>query len=120
MVRATVFLFCMVVPPPRSTLTATLFPYTTLFRSPPRRQTRDVTLDRETFLFEQGGQIPFGLMFLEADLGKAEQFVIDDLRQLRACFDAADHLGLRSTRHGLRGGGDSKRDRKSTRLNSSH
>src|SRR3546814_10743692 len=48
-------------------------------------------------------------MFLEADLGKAEQFVIDDLRQLRACFDAADHLGLRSTRRGLRGGGDSKR-----------
>src|SRR3546814_7370928 len=48
-------------------------------------------------------------MFLEADLGKSEQFVIDDLRQLRACFDAADHLGLRSTRHGLRGGGDSKR-----------
>src|SRR3546814_19426799 len=51
-------------------------------RGPPRRPTRDVTRDRETFLFEQGGKIPLRLMFLEAALGKAEQFLIDDFRHL--------------------------------------
>src|SRR3546814_2539415 len=33
-----VFFFLMILPPPRSTRTDTLFPYTTLFRSPFRRR----------------------------------------------------------------------------------
>ncbi len=78
-------------------------------RRPPRRQARDVALDREAFLLEQRGQIPFGLMLLETDLRIAEQFVVDDLRQLRARLHAADHLGLGAARRGLRGGGASER-----------
>src|SRR3546814_5360684 len=49
-------------------------------RDPARRQARDVALDREPVLFQQGGQIAFGLMLLEPDLGIAEQLIVDDLR----------------------------------------
>src|SRR3546814_13585026 len=42
------FFFLMIRRPPRSTRTDTLFPYTTLFRSPRRRRSRDRRARRAT------------------------------------------------------------------------
>src|SRR3546814_6842083 len=46
MLVPTLFVFLMIRRPPRSTRTDTLFPYTTLFRSSPRRSTERPPLSR--------------------------------------------------------------------------
>src|SRR2546430_13220720 len=74
----------MIRRPPRSTL----FPYTTLFRSPERDE-------------KQSGE---------------QQDLHDLLQRLR--FDGAGEIEQREHRHAKRG--VDRRDRKSTRLNSSH
>src|SRR3712207_7851197 len=90
----------MIRRPPRSTL----FPYTTLFRSD-----------------EVAGQGPVGLLALPAALGTQGLHDLGELEQRTLRHDSAAALGVRQRvdilrlEVGLRG-----RDRKSTRLNSSH
>src|SRR3546814_4463822 len=60
-----VFFFLMILRPPRSTRTDTLFPYTTLFRSQPFEQTRAMHVKARqcglaTCLAEPGGKMPPG------------------------------------------------------------
>src|SRR3546814_13811732 len=92
------FCFLMIRRPPRSTRTGTLFPYTTLFRSP------------EQLVAERG--------FVEADCVR-ELFIIgevaDELRDQRQVGGGGGADGERHGRPVSMGG-----DRKSTRLNSSH
>src|SRR3546814_4437812 len=101
----------MIRRPPRSTLTDTLFPYTTLFRSPPRGRGRlpagrhgrgDGTLRGQADLGavarpdrgddrggRRSGQGPDGILVLQAR----------DPRQWRARDGAAAHYGGRSEEH---------------------
>src|SRR3546814_18644194 len=99
------FFFLMIRRPPRSTRTDTLFPYTTLFRSPLAKGAE-----------QAGGSI-------ENALGRAirtGKFGFDDLKRvalavLAEIATASLSVGAGATSGGLAGG-----DRKSTRLNSSH
>src|SRR3546814_19228467 len=97
----------MIRRPPRSTRTDTLFPYTTLFRSPVRTQIAQVLAGGD--LLAETGQVPFrrldtaGLAGLDqAGGGRVGDHVADK----RAT--GPDPAGARQP------------DRKSTRLNSSH
>src|SRR3546814_19782817 len=105
------FFFLMIRRPPRSTRTDTLFPYTTLFRSArltDREEQRLIeqlvahatieALDEPVLRWSAGCDI----MPLDSDIAAPGQHRVR--RQLRAVIDD-DHL---------------RRDRKSTRLNSSH
>src|SRR3546814_11614343 len=112
--------------PPRSTRTDTLFPYTTLFRSPcdatrgvvtakpviPRAKAReDVSLAVEYYADEAGADVAFS--FIDA-LEQAYSFIGEMLAAGSPRWSHA--LSLPSLRTiGLNG-----LDRKSTRLNSSH
>src|SRR3546814_15522012 len=99
--------------PPRSTRTATLFPYTTLFRS--RRQRRS-----------GGDRHPIDHRAAPAEADHADLAVAlahaerpderDRIRRQRAEIGLADHLA----RLVFVGRGATLIDRKSTRLNSSH
>src|SRR3546814_15291913 len=95
--------------PPRSTRTATLFPYTTLFRSNLELVVVPVALELHFLLEPVAGHI--GLHLLDHRLhGRADRLLISTLRksEYRIAHD-----------HG-RFGGIEDEDRKSTRLNSSH
>src|SRR3546814_12734562 len=95
------FFFLMVRRPPRSTRTDTLFPYTTLFRSRgPAFAARDCQL--------LGGSIDLG-----AKRAKGQPVPVHGATACRA--RERRNLG-RNLGHNLK----SPRDRKSTRLNSSH
>src|SRR3546814_13293594 len=96
--------------PPRSTRTDTLFPYTTLFRSPDtvyqkRRGEQDCRrVKRKTHTFERGGGQTL-------QLPQVEHAVVRSIERALAMQLQARHIcqvGKRPT------------DRKSTRLNSSH
>src|SRR3546814_11760085 len=97
------FFFLMIRRPPRSTLTDTLFPYTTLFRSAKAQLAREKA-DAEFALAERKFQFEASLaerkMELEAELARENA-----ARQHEVSMKTAD------TKIG---------DRKSTRLNSSH
>src|SRR3546814_16454129 len=96
------FFFLMIRRPPRSTRTDTLFPYTTLFRSVAEEPNAD--------LGNRVGVQPFGLAEAEEDVQ-------------RGMAEAAAGVALVSGflhRQALPGAGNGRRDRKSTRLNSSH
>src|SRR3546814_17734120 len=88
-----VFFFLMIRRPPRSTRTDTLFPYTTLFRSPPARR-------RDSRRRRRHGPLGGGLH---------RQLPRERAAQPGGRADGGEHLPARW--HG---------DRKSTRLNSSH
>src|SRR3546814_4147848 len=128
----------MIRRPPRSTRTETLFPYTTLFRSPEQAG----YLPREAALAgieRAGGDHQVGLGHHLHDVGGVEVVALqsdgidDDLEQLVA---VADNLCLQHAGDALdailkiagdaqqgalrRGAGERDGDRKSTRLNSSH
>src|SRR3546814_13270205 len=99
----------MIRRPPRSTRTDTLFPYTTLFRSPrqPRRVPAlraGVPSSRRAGQAGEAGGVAVGAEALR-EAGTAPQ-----------AAERAEHLDLRS--HGA--AQVSPADRKSTRLNSSH
>src|SRR3546814_11018991 len=100
----------MIRPPPGSTRPDTLFPYTTLFRSEINEQLkgRPRLAPRLRRAVERGRGI-----ILAADHR-------DDLA-VRAHRDQRDlRLAERRAQRGAAGGGLKPRDRKSTRLNSSH
>src|SRR3546814_5476636 len=75
-----IFLFLMILRPPRSTRTDTLFPYTTLFRSNGRTGTLyayeqlGVTPDVMSTAKGLGGGFPIGAMLTTAEIGKALAF----------------------------------------------
>src|SRR3546814_12942518 len=87
------FFFLMILRPPRSTLTDTLFPYTTLFRSVPARYCVDRAAD---------------------DLAKSQTDAADDAPGRKRAATLFFVLILK------RDDGDGAGDRKSTRLNYSH
>src|SRR3546814_11961032 len=83
------FFFLMIRRPPRSTRTDTLFPYTTLFRSPPERQLRRLDADQ--------ADLPF--------VGENEGVAVDDRHRLGAGGDfeaeRARAFGCRRPGHSL-------------------
>src|SRR3546814_6045713 len=106
----------MIPTPPRSTRTDTLFPYTTLFRSPARRRPAAAARRRSRALRQERRQgkekgvrvtFPPRLTAAEWEQGKVTLTPFS--------FPATDHAMMaRALRLAERG------DRKSTRLNSSH
>src|SRR3546814_15158390 len=106
--------------PPSSTLTDTLFPYTTLFRSALHRETKDAAFEPDDLLVEG---VELGDQFLDPAVVKADRLhhlqqlgaqllVLPDLRR-GGGLTGADRLGENEFLERLE-------DRKSTRLNSSH
>src|SRR3546814_8334883 len=106
----------MIRRPPRSTRTDTLFPYTTLFRS--KRTNR-----KEFFL--HGSRAPFKQQGSLSALGAMAQGVIHQhngkqrFGNRRRAYAYAGIVPAQSL-HGDGFAGEIDRDRKSTRLNSSH
>src|SRR3546814_17166873 len=100
------FFFLMIRPPPRSTRTDTLFPYTTLCRSLHAWQPWVDRLKRD-YRVVRFDQIGHGLTGPAPDGDYRLSAFVEDVDQV------ADHLGIE--RFVLAG-----KDRKSTRLNSSH
>src|SRR3546814_14159188 len=113
-----VFFFLMIRRPPRSTRTDTLFPYTTLFRSPVELHLRvdlGIALDLVDVAVEDAAIAVAGIGEVEA---RRERHVS---AQMRRILHAGAELVVRRLRqlvaldvHGNAG------DRKSTRLHSSH
>src|SRR3546814_1578575 len=108
--------FLMIRRPPRSTRTDTLFPYTTLFRS---RDLRSWRLRSETVVRRRGrarGQelqpVLRGLEYQSPAIAGDGVGLLEE-RQEVAARQRGRARRLRSTR-------SKRRDRKSTRLNSSH
>src|SRR3546814_13176383 len=98
----------MIRRPPRSTRTDTLFPYTTLFRSPGAADRQLADAQRE----ERGDQCQCENEVVEEDHAVTRRVVHPEER-------AEGHVGLRP--RPLEGQSEEGRpDRKSTRLNSSH
>src|SRR3546814_9188142 len=87
------FFFLMIRPPPRSTRTDTLFPYTTLFRSverPPERSLRS-KLDQETKLLKKKSR--FGCITLSF-ISKQQHQTMNINNKARILL-----LGVRSEEH---------------------
>src|SRR3546814_15400776 len=105
--------FLMIQRPPRSTRTDTLFPCTTLLRSPPLGNGgREKIGDRSA----RDGTITATAYPLPSWNRQAE---FDDwLRQQRS--NLGGRCGSRIKLDALLGAGEQRKDRKSTRLNSSH
>src|SRR3546814_14039801 len=101
------FFFVMIRRPPRSTLTDTLFPYTTLFRSPHARryarQDRSRTAAPECRGVDAGGRNPRQRAWSDQAEG-----ITPHRRNRTTAVEAPIDLGV------------NPQDRKSTRLNSSH
>src|SRR3546814_11959924 len=107
----------MIRRPPRSTRTDTLCPYTTLFRSVPRRKLAGQAVGQHLLGDARrhgaaAGQLladaRWQLLHLAEGVGMLAEVAMDD-RPLVVAEDGAEHPG-----------GDALQDRKSTRLNSSH
>src|SRR3546814_12141248 len=98
----------MIRRPPRSTRTDTLFPYTTLFRSPgERRFLRNNGFDRD--------QVPRWLALAGQGLAELQLGVGNDAVDGRRAALQDDGVALFEGEVG-----EGRQDRKSTRLNSSH
>src|SRR3546814_14305713 len=97
----------MIRRPPRSTLTDTLFPYTTLFRSGAQRA---VTLYR----FENRSQGEIAAIMGISRSG-VEKHMALAMKHLRNALSDCGFFSLAASE-----GMEQSRDRKSTRLNSSH
>src|SRR3546814_7727898 len=79
----------MIRRPPRSTRTDTLFPYTTLFRSRPRRHF-DVTVVRVT---DDEGRVGIGSGDLMLGLaGHEDLFVGEDPRRVERHYEVLSHI----------------------------
>src|SRR3546814_15525990 len=99
----------MVRGPPRSTRTDTLFPYTTLFRSPDG--------DREQlFLGEHRGMFEQHRLFDRFE----RRFMLEDIEHRNVGHRALDDDPLAEDEAAEQAMGLRPEDRKSTRLNSSH
>src|SRR3546814_15120564 len=99
----------MIRPPPRSTRTDTLFPYTTIFRSASVRKQETITRTQESimpYLIETFDK-PHTQALRQALRDKHLDYLEDNKKLLLACGAKLEDDGT---------GGD----RKSTRLNSSH
>src|SRR3546814_18043398 len=120
----------MIRRPPRLTRTATLFPYTTRFRS--RRWARRGLVEQQQLRVEhQGaaegdhlalpaGKVAGGLAALFEEVGKQPVDALERLGNARAAQEGA-HLQVLRDRHLAEHVVDLRHiDRKSTRLNSSH
>src|SRR3546814_15791674 len=111
----------MIRPPPRSTRTDTLFPYTTLFRSEDAEARRTVELMRGKDVeiaiqrLHVHGQPRHRLASVEQDL---RAHTVRHIRRAPYIKDRAQHVRHMRQRYDLVPGG--QQDRKSTRLNSSH
>src|SRR3546814_3330466 len=126
----------MIRRPPRSTRTDTLFPYTTLFRSPRQRTVLERFDERRVGAVEIDADVTVGRQIVEvvdvvelmvdADLGG--ELIPVEIREQRgglavrlqrgigeALEEGVDLLALHAD-----GPGEGVADRKSTRLNSSH
>src|SRR3546814_13926861 len=102
------FFFLMIRPPPRSTRTDTLFPYTTLFRS-------QIARDSNAAL----RRLKAGLLALPESGENGFEGLIATL--LGSVTQVSFRLATSGTQDGQDGRGDGPMgDRKSTRLNSSH
>src|SRR3546814_14691815 len=99
----------MIRRPPRSTRTDTLFPYTTLFRSPDRLLNRKY---RPVFGADAGGSDDLALLEEEQD-----QLIRQIAEQVRIHAAVPVAFGERNQVVDVQVG---QPDRKSTRLNSSH
>src|SRR3546814_17411220 len=97
----------MIRPPPRSTRTATLFPYTTLFRSPGARL--EPILSGSDPLIEQ---LALEVSAAARTGGMSASLHVDQL--------ALSIAGRLVRKNGGDRQAETTRDRKSTRLNSSH
>src|SRR3546814_12353856 len=102
----------MLLRPPRSTLTVTLFPHTTLFRSEARAVLAQRNLARERQLYEQkvSARVDYEQAQAEAGVAAAEA------RRAQVASRAANVTGDGSGAIVA----SPVSDRKSTRLNSSH
>src|SRR3546814_7787585 len=104
------FFFLMIRRPPRSTRTDTLFPYTTLFRSPRRR------LDMRIIAY-----VP-----IDPVLARGLADIVEDRRPVGDRLRLGPRFEGIAQRVHIRIGSDTRipkqipRDRKSTRLNSCH
>src|SRR3546814_4547244 len=103
----------MIRRPPRSTRTDTLFPYTTLFRSLLREDLRPVRFQLELLKPQ--------LLLDEAHIGSTFVFYgsarIPEHEKAQALLDAAEGDAAKTIAQKLV---EKSKDRKSTRLNSSH
>src|SRR3546814_20843319 len=106
------FFFLLIRRPPRSTRTATLFPYTTLFRSPASSGEDDLA---EHVALSHRGEALTGLVHRDGAVDQRTRTRgVEELGQRRqlgpGAHGGADHAELQ----------EEDPDRKSTRLNSSH
>src|SRR3546814_18146947 len=101
----------MIRPPPRSTRTDPLFPYTTLFRSARGRHARRVTHFKLAELFRRGDS-------QRLDRGRSLEL---QAAAFEVCAGLDGELGVGDVAFDAGRGEQAHRlDRKSTRLNSSH
>src|SRR3546814_19376528 len=107
-------LFLMIRRPPRSTRTDTLFPYTTLFRSP---GAGNLAVDRAQVEAEGAGLV---LIDVHRELRSVVESDRADLRDALVARRHAQELVARAEQLFVPHVGVVHQDRKSTRLNSSH
>src|SRR3546814_14265799 len=109
----------MTLRPPRSTRTDTLFPYTTLFRSQAEQKMSAIhsLFDLATRATDGEPFADVGIVLLQC-IGKhmPASPIRDEIE--RICFSRVQH-SLNRCSPGV-GNGTRRKDRKSTRLNSSH
>src|SRR3546814_10218679 len=109
----------MIRRPPRSTRTYTLFPYTTLFRS--QQDVRDVRVDQRRAAADRQRRFFVLRDDLQLDAGLAPDVVQEGLAVRGAPAGFGCHrANMRDAAPADLAGADLQRDRKSTRLNSSH
>src|SRR3546814_8971022 len=123
------FFFLMIRRPPRSTRTDTLFPYTTLFRSPSRgRRIREnkMKLDSAVSAVVTGGASGLGAATARALAAKGVKVAIFDLQEEKGVAVANEIAGVFCECNVTDDASvdaafaKAREDRKRTRLNSSH
>src|SRR3546814_13779451 len=113
--------FCLMIGlPPRSTLTDTLFPYTTLFRSYPRRRRVDGML-RGARLNAEWMDAPTAADVRARDQERLMEKLLTPVEHEAEDIELAQRLMAERTPEDIAASlVQAHRDRKSTRLNSSH
>src|SRR3546814_16762845 len=115
--------------PPRSTLTDTLFPYTTLFRSRFGKAiaqalaalpVKEAVIDGELVVENDAGASDFSALQAELSAGRASRFVFYAFDLLHLDGHDLQGVPLLSRKAALQEIMSASEDRKSTRLNSSH
>src|SRR3546814_6531749 len=109
----------MIRRPPRSTRTDTLFPYTTLFRSLLRSFRRSLGQDAMLLIgMDRIKDVSILIPAYDDAAGVTAQFNLNLLARINRELDGT--IALDAFRHVASWNDDLARDRKSTRLNSSH